>query len=116
MAAADAAWIVAQRWFRAKHRPIRSVTHADRIPLGSVELEVLEVAYADGGAADHYLVPTIDGREPTDGEGAWTAIVRAMATRRATRRARSVRLLADGGAGDLLPSAHEAVVRLTSGG
>ena len=35
----------------------------------------------DGGPADRYLVPTVDAREPEDGDGAWTAIVRAMSER-----------------------------------
>ena len=74
-----AAWLLAQRWFRSKHRPIASVKEHDRAPLGNAALVVLAVAYADGGAPDLYLVPRIDGREPHDGEGAWIAIVRAMA-------------------------------------
>ncbi len=74
-----AAWLLAQRWFRSKHRPIASVTEHDHAPLGSAALVVLAVAYADGGAPDLYLVPRVDGREPRDGEGAWIAIVRAMA-------------------------------------
>ena len=75
----DPASLAAQRWFRAKQRPIDAVTQVDAAALGHAELRVLEVAYADGGAPDHYLVPTIEGREPRDGEGAWSAIVRAMA-------------------------------------
>ena len=71
--------LLAQRWFRSKQRPIASVTEHDRAPLGDAALVILEVAYADGGGPDHYLVPDVDGREPRDGEGAWTAIVRAMA-------------------------------------
>lgn len=72
-------WLAAQRWFRAKQRPIATITQRDRAPLGPAELSILEVAYADGGSSDHYLVPTVHGREPHDGEGAWTAIARAMA-------------------------------------
>jgi len=75
----DAAWLVRQRWFRSKQRPIASVTEHDRAPIGDAALVILEVAYADGGAPDHYLVPTVDGREPRDGEGAWIAIVQGMA-------------------------------------
>ena len=74
-----AAWLASQRWFRAKQRPIASVTPSDSAALGPAELTILEVEYADGGSVDHYLVPTVDGREPTDGDGAWTAIVRTMA-------------------------------------
>jgi len=74
-----AAWLLAQRWFRSKQRPIAAVTEHDRAPLGDAALVVLEVAYADGGAPDHYLVPTVDGREPRDGEGAWAAIATAIA-------------------------------------
>lgn len=72
-------WLAAQRWFRAKQRPIATVREVDRAMLGHVALRVLEVGYADGGAADRYLVPSIDEREPRDGEGAWTSLVRAMA-------------------------------------
>ena len=79
MPAADAAWLAAQRWFRAKGRPISTVTIADRAALGPAELTIVEVAYADGGAVDRYLVPLVAGREPADGEGAWLAIVEAMA-------------------------------------
>jgi trehalose synthase-fused probable maltokinase len=39
---------------------------------------VLEVAYRDGGAPDHYLRPLFGGREPADGDGAWRAIAGAM--------------------------------------
>ena len=79
MSDALAAWLLAQRWFRSKQRPIASVTEHDRAPLGDAALVILEVAYADGGPPDHYLVPDVEGREPRDGEGAWTAIVRGMA-------------------------------------
>ncbi len=79
MSDALAAWLLAQRWFRSKQRPIASVTEHDRAPLGDAALVILEVAYADGGGPDHYLVPDVGGREPRDGEGAWTAIVQGMA-------------------------------------
>ena len=76
-------WLVRQRWFRAKHRPIASVVEADRAPLlGNAWLLILAARYADGGE-DRYLVPAIDDgarwREPRDGEGAWAAIVQRMA-------------------------------------
>ena len=79
MRTSSAEWLTAQRWFRSKHRPISAVTEHDRAPLGAASLVLLEVSYADGGAADHYLVPTVGDREPTDGEGAWIRIVQAMA-------------------------------------
>ena len=68
----DPAWLAAQRWFRAKQRPIAAVTQVDRASLDRAELRVLEIAYADGGAPDRYLMPTIDGHEPQDDDGAWT--------------------------------------------
>src|SRR5690606_11610230 len=62
---------------------IAAVLEIDRAPLGEgAALVVLEVTYADGGAADRYLVPMVDGREPADGDGAWVAIAAAMAHRR----------------------------------
>ena len=84
-----APWLLAQRWFRSKQRPIASVTEHDRAQLGSAALAVLEVAYSDGGEPDLYLVPSVDGREPRDGEGAWTAIVRAIADGAVLRGRRS---------------------------
>jgi len=84
------AWIAGQRWFRAKQRPIASVTEVSRVSLApgalapsparaSPALTVLEVAYRDGAAPDRYLVPLVGDREPADGDGAWRAIVRTMA-------------------------------------
>jgi maltose alpha-D-glucosyltransferase/alpha-amylase len=75
-----AEWIGRQRWFRAKQRPIATVAEVDRASLPGVagELRVLEIGYADGGASDRYLLPTTGDREPDDGQGAWTALVRAM--------------------------------------
>ena len=108
--ALDPSWLAAQRWFRAKQRPIATVTEVDRASIDRAELRVLQVAYADGGAADHYLLPVVDGREPNDGDGAWTAIVRAMAD--------GAELRGDHGRftcsrteafGELLPSARQAV-------
>jgi predicted trehalose synthase len=75
----DPSWLAAQRWFRAKQRPIATVTQVDRASVERADLRVLEVAYADGGSTDRYLVPTVEGGEPRDGDGAWTAIVRAIA-------------------------------------
>jgi len=67
-----------QRWFRAKQRPIAAVTEADVASLPGADLRVLDVAYADGGSSDRYLVPTVGGREPLDGDGAWHAVAQLM--------------------------------------
>ena len=109
----DASWVAAQRWFRAKQRPIASLTELDRATLGDAVLTVVEVAYVDGGAVDHYFVPRIDGREPLDGEGAWIAIVRAMANG-AELRGDHGRFVCSRTAAldELLPSAHEAAAAL----
>ena len=73
-------WIVAQRWFRSKGRAVAAVSEFDSAPLGDgAALTVLEVAYADGGETHRYLAPTVDDREPRDGDGAWASIVRAVA-------------------------------------
>jgi len=107
------AWLVKQRWFRAKQRPIATVTEVDRASLERAELRVLEIAYADGGAADQYLVPTIHGREPSDGEGVWTAMVRAMAEGAELRGRRgSFACSPTDALEELLPSAREAAVTL----
>jgi trehalose synthase-fused probable maltokinase len=113
MAAADAAWLLAQRWFRAKQRPIASVAEHDRAPAGPAALIVLEVAYADGGPPDRYLVPSVDGREPLDGDGAWAWLVRAMADG-AELRGRRGRFTCSSTAAlaELLPSAREAAAVL----
>jgi trehalose synthase-fused probable maltokinase len=102
-------WLVAQRWFRSKGRPVASVTDADRAVIdGGAELRVLDVAYADGGAPDSYLVLARDGREPADGEGAWSALVRLVADD-AEARAATGRFVATPteALSELLPSAHE---------
>lgn len=75
-------WLVRQRWFRAKQRPVARVLEADRAPLGDNRwLLILAVRYADGGE-DRYLVPAIDDgarwREPREGDGAWRAMVRCV--------------------------------------
>jgi trehalose synthase-fused probable maltokinase len=76
-----AEWIATQRWFRSKHRPIAAVDEVDRaeIPTTTAALVVVAVTYRDGGEADHYLTVSIDGREPTDGQGAWSALAAATA-------------------------------------
>ncbi len=113
MAAADAAWLAAQRWFRAKQRPIASIAELDRAPAGPAALAILEVTYADGGTPDHYLLPTVDGREPNDGEGAWSGLVRAMADG-AELRGRHGRFACSHTPAleELLPSAHAAAAIL----
>lgn len=73
-------WIVAQRWFRSKGRPVAAVSEVDRAPLGGgASLTVLEVEYADVGESHLYLTPSLGGREPREGEGAWAALVGAIA-------------------------------------
>ena len=67
--------LVAARWFRSKHRPIAGLREIERERLGPGALVVLEVAYADGGSTERYLVPEVDGREPIDGTGMWAALV-----------------------------------------
>ncbi len=111
----NAEWLAAQRWFRSKSRPVAGVTEADRAPVGDrAELRILEVAYADGGEADRYLVLAVGGREPVDGEGAWAELLRLVAkdaeARGATGRfvAAPTRALAE-----LLPSAHEVATTLS---
>ncbi|HYI66899.1 MAG TPA: phosphotransferase [Candidatus Limnocylindrales bacterium] len=108
--ALDPSSLARQRWFRAKQRPIATVTQADHAALDRVDLRVLEVAYADGGAHDHYLMPVVDGREPQDGEGAWTAIVRAIAGNVELRSERGHFSCSRTDAfAELLPSAEQAV-------
>jgi trehalose synthase-fused probable maltokinase len=81
----DASWLAARRWFRAKARGLQTVTpeEAVRLGKGGPLLVVLHAALADGGE-QRYLVPAVpdaDGalREPRDGEGAWAALLGAMA-------------------------------------
>ena len=89
MAAPDAAWLVSRRWFRAKHRPIERIVVADGASVDTrTELRIVEVTYGDGGPSDCYLVPTVEAREPEDEEGAWRAIVGAMAAGAHLRAAR----------------------------
>jgi trehalose synthase-fused probable maltokinase len=72
--------VASQRWFRSKQRPIAAVTEVDRAPLsGAAALAVVEIAYVDGGSTDRYLLPLVGDREPTDGEGAFREMARAMA-------------------------------------
>jgi maltokinase len=70
--------LAARRWFRSKQRPIREVRETGRVAIGPGALVVLEVAFGDGGAPERYLAPTVDGREPDDGEGLWSALAEAI--------------------------------------
>lgn len=106
-------WLAAQRWFRAKQRPISAAVEVDRAPLGPAELIVLEVSYVDDGRPDRYLVPAVAGREPRDGEGAWVALVRAMADGAELRGDHGRFICARTDAlGELLPSAGDAAAAL----
>ena len=77
------AWLVAQRWFRSKTRPLRAVEVHDSIelPAGNAMLLVLLASFADG-AEERYLVPAVgrpDGpREAADGDGVWRSLVALM--------------------------------------
>jgi maltokinase len=73
-----AAELASRRWFRSKQRRISEITEVDRAPIGPGTLVVLEVGFGDGGGSERYLVPMIDGREPQDGEGLWTALAEAI--------------------------------------
>jgi maltokinase len=70
--------LVEQRWFRAKGRPVARVAQVDAVRLPPADLGVVEVAFDDGGAAQRYLTFTVDGVEPSDGDGAWAAIATLM--------------------------------------
>lgn len=74
-------WLIAQRWFRSKQRPVAGISELDRAPIGTGDaaLSVLAVSYADGGEDDQYLVPAVGDREPRDGEGVWAALITAIA-------------------------------------
>jgi maltokinase len=78
MIAAD---LASRRWFRSKRREIASVREADRARLGPGALVVLELSFTDAGGSERYLVPMIDGREPSDGEGMWAAVAEAIGQR-----------------------------------
>jgi trehalose synthase-fused probable maltokinase len=106
--------LAARRWFRSKQRPVAAVTEHDRAPIGpAAALVVLEVTYADGGAADHYLVPAVDGREPRDGDGAWAGLVAAMADGAELRgRHGSFLCVRTPALDEILPSAHESAAVL----
>ena len=64
-----------RRWFRAKQRPIASATEWDRAEIdGTHALRIVEVAFADEGPAERYLLT-----DPDDGRGTWSAIAQAIA-------------------------------------
>ena len=90
MIAAD---LASRRWFRSKQRPIAAITEVDRAPIGPGAPVVLEVGFADGGPTERYLAPTIDGREPADGEGLWSALAEAIAHELAAAASRGRRAL-----------------------
>jgi maltokinase len=70
--------LASRRWFRSKQRSIAAVTEVDRAPVGPGALVVLEVTFDDDGGSERYLVPLLNGREPGDGEGLWTALAEAV--------------------------------------
>jgi maltokinase len=72
--------LAAARWFRAKHRPIAGLREVERASIGPGALVVVEVAYADAGSPDRYLLAEVDGREPSDGEGLWAAVAELIAS------------------------------------
>ncbi len=76
-ASLDPAWLIAQRWFRAKQRSVVGIEPYDLVPLDASEerwLAVVTVSYADGGE-QRYLLPMTreerELREPRDGDGVW---------------------------------------------
>jgi maltose alpha-D-glucosyltransferase/alpha-amylase len=107
-------WLRAQRWFRSKQRPIDSLAEVDRAPLSDhAALTVIEVSYADGGSRDRYLVPMLGDREPADGDGAWRAMLGAIADDATVGGTHGTFLASRTDALDvLLPSAHEAAAAL----
>jgi trehalose synthase-fused probable maltokinase len=107
-------WLRAQRWFRSKQRPIDSLAEVDRAPLSDhAALTVIEVSYADGGSRDRYVVPMLGDREPADGDGAWRAMLGAIADDATVGGTHGTFLASRTDALDvLLPSAHEAAAAL----
>jgi len=78
------AWLIEQRWFRSRTRPLRAVEVRDSIPLpaGNAMLLVLLASYLDG-AEERYLVPVVGStgtpREAADGDGVWRTLLALMA-------------------------------------
>ncbi|HEY8179898.1 MAG TPA: phosphotransferase [Candidatus Limnocylindria bacterium] len=78
------AWLVEQRWFRSRTRPLRAVTVHDSIelPVTDAVLLVLRASFVEG-ADERYLVPAMASAEPpreaADGDGVWRSLVALMA-------------------------------------
>jgi trehalose synthase-fused probable maltokinase len=78
------AWLVGQRWFRSRTRPLRAVNVHDSIPLPArnAMLLVLLASYVDG-VEERYLVPALGSsgrpREAADGDGVWRSLLALMA-------------------------------------
>jgi len=70
--------LASRRWFRSKQRTIADVREAEHVPIGPGSLVVLDVGFVDGGS-ERYIAPMVEGREPIDGEGLWTALADAIA-------------------------------------
>ena len=70
--------LASRRWFRSKQRTIADISVVDQSPIGPGMLVVLEVGFVDGGPPERYLAPAVDGRDPIDGEGLWSALAEAM--------------------------------------
>src|ERR687895_288087 len=51
-----------------------AVADLERAPIGPGALVVIQVRFADRGAPERYLVPSVNDREPADGEGLWSAL------------------------------------------
>jgi trehalose synthase-fused probable maltokinase len=107
--------LVEQRWFRSKQRPVISIREHDRAALaGEAALVIVEVGYADGGRPDRYVLPLVEGREPEDGDGAWAAMIAAIAAGAELRgRAGTFRCAPTAALAELLPSAMESAAALT---
>ena len=76
----EPAWLQSQRWFRSKQRLIDAVVESDRAPLPERGvLVVVRVTYRDDEPDERYLVPIVDGREPSDGEGVWRSLATLIA-------------------------------------
>jgi trehalose synthase-fused probable maltokinase len=70
--------LASARWFRSKQRQIADIREVDRAPVGPGALVVLDVSFSDRGGSERYLVPMVDGREPRDGDGLWSALAEAI--------------------------------------
>ena len=77
-------WLVAQRWFRSRSRPISSVKVHDAITVRPATVVFVLIASFTDGGEERYLVPLVaatDGppREPVDGDEVWRSLVAAIA-------------------------------------